>query len=124
MMYAVGDRVRVRDWNDLAAEFGFNHQGLTTPYKIPNEHRGLCGSEATVISVEYSKQKRIWKYDLADFDSGGRDLGFRENRPCPVYFSEEMLGPLKGDINSIFNKQVFFKMLGVNAKEEHHELYI
>ena len=115
MTYAVGDKVLVRELDDLAAEFGVYPGGLNTPYKIPKQFYGLCGQEATVVSAHYSIQKGIWQYDLADWDTDGgrRDLGFRADRVCPVHFSEEMLEPIKESIKPTFDEQKFFKMLGI-----------
>ena len=53
----IGETYRVREWDDLAAEFGVDRMpnGLllvNTPVPLPNTHRWICGSPFTVKRTE------------------------------------------------------------------------
>lgn len=48
----VGQKVRVRDWDDMAEEFGYDCCGeIETPSVFADEMRPLCGKQATILSV-------------------------------------------------------------------------
>ena len=76
--FKVGDRVRVRQWDDMVKEFG-----LINGYRIPftktcgitftGNMKHLCGRTATIIRIDYDTEK----VDL-DFDdnSGGTNWDF------------------------------------------------
>ena len=115
-MFNIGDRVRVRSWNDLKAEYGTERGGtiLKTPYKIDLFHKNVCGSEATVVRATPSITKGgIIRYELGDWDSGGKWLGFRDTGICQVNFCEEMLEPASGVVKLRFDEEEFFKMLSI-----------
>lgn len=47
-----GDRVRVREWDDMANEFGLNEFGdIETEYIFIHAMANLCGKSATVIDI-------------------------------------------------------------------------
>ena len=52
MKYRVGDRVRIRDWEDMAEEHGINGSGGISPLKgaaIALKMKEFCGEETTII---------------------------------------------------------------------------
>ena len=53
MKFEVGDKVRVREWNDMASEFGFNScDDIKTPiYYYINNMRQYCGKKTTIERV-------------------------------------------------------------------------
>lgn len=47
--FRVGETVRVRQWEDMEAEFGLNSYGsISVPYHFIDEMRFFCGEEAEV----------------------------------------------------------------------------
>ena len=50
--FAPGDKVRIREWDDMEAEYGLEAYGIDKSIRIPcsfiPEMRGLCGRELTV----------------------------------------------------------------------------
>lgn len=70
---SVGDRVRVREWDDMAAEFGYaehrrdgspyaepGRRIIDTPLRFTEAYQYLCGAEATVVGFytsEYSRRR-------------------------------------------------------------------
>ena len=48
----VGDRLRIRDWDDMVSEFGLNDSGvIPCVFGFTNMMRSLCGIEFTVQGV-------------------------------------------------------------------------
>ena len=77
--FKVGDRVRVREWEDMEREFGLTKYGsirVVLPF-LPQMHH-LCGNTATVIKV-HSKIN----IELGDWKDKRRD--------CKWVFCDEML---------------------------------
>ena len=83
--FKVGDRVRIRQWDDMAAEFKFDGVGdihLTHSTFVSNM-KHLCGRTATVIGVEENNNKHIY----LDFDNKRGNTDW--------YYSTYMVEPLK-----------------------------
>lgn len=57
---SVGEKVRIRQWDDMAEEFGFNAIGIPCASSFVNDMKYLCGKEFTVTDV--SDARRINKY--------------------------------------------------------------
>lgn len=54
MAYKIGDTVRVRQWDDMAAEFGLDVFGsIDCPYKFVKEMRCFCGGTYVIDSIVY-----------------------------------------------------------------------
>lgn len=61
MWFKVGDRVRIRDWGDMAADFGvdddgdigFKDESLSAPYFIV-DMQYLCGETGEIYDVQYN----------------------------------------------------------------------
>lgn len=69
----VGDRVRIREWDDMAEEFGIDDGSILCQYHFPEAMKEACGRTATVRSVD---------------TSGGVELGFDEvemGKRCWIY---------------------------------------
>ena len=114
---SVGDRVRVRPWDDMAAEFGYanyNRAGLIyangeeckvidTPLRFAEAYRYLCGAEATVVGIHDSKKRRSGKCE---------------------YLLDDWSIKLRGDVHlgveslelvtkGTFNESLFYEALGI-----------
>ena len=71
MRYKVGDKVRVRQLDDMVKEFGLDCKGniYTEPYFFKNEMRRFCGK---VLTIEYvlsdaylvKDEKYLWIDDM------------------------------------------------------------
>lgn len=49
--FRVGDRVRIRQWDDMAQEFGINDfNNISTPLVFTSEMRQYCGEEGVISS--------------------------------------------------------------------------
>lgn len=66
--FNVGDRVVVRDWDDMAKEYGVSKQGdISNDSHFTSSMKSLCGRTATVKSVENGiNHKIIVKVDFDD----------------------------------------------------------
>lgn len=52
MSFQVGDKVKVREWDDMAAEFGVDEDGdIKCPRYFTTGMRPLCGRVATISRV-------------------------------------------------------------------------
>ena len=51
--YEIGDKLRIRQWEDMVAEFGFDLDGnIACRFKFTPSMRRLCGSEFTVCRID------------------------------------------------------------------------
>ena len=52
VQFKIGDRVRIRDWDDMVAEFGLSDRGsIPCEYVFTQGMRDLCGSEYVITGV-------------------------------------------------------------------------
>ena len=77
--FKVGDRVRIRSWDDMAKEYGLDWEGDigTSYYCFVKEMRNMCGVEATISKIyddeevildqfdKYKDEGRRWKYSIS-----------------------------------------------------------
>lgn len=102
----IGDRVRVRAWDDLLEEYGCNRSGsIDAPYKLPTDYRFVCGAEATVEDIVYRKNSCNYECILTSWTV---DL-----KNAPVHFVAEMLEVVEP---YIFDAELFAKMLGTKLE--------
>ena len=51
--YKVGDELRIREWNDMAAEFGLDEfGGVDCIYGFTEDMKRLCGMDFTVSKID------------------------------------------------------------------------
>lgn len=48
---SVGEKVRIRQWDDMAEQYGFDDVSILCGASFVNEMKYLCGKEFTVTSV-------------------------------------------------------------------------
>lgn len=65
--YQIGDQVTIRQWDDMAAEFGFNQYGeIKIPKNFTDGMKSLCGQTFTINDVRrLSSPKKFDSYYLA-----------------------------------------------------------
>lgn len=66
--FKVGDRVRIRQWDDMMEEFGIDNDGdiQLSAEVFTNDMRELCGKIATVI---YALKNKEVSLDFDDIDA-------------------------------------------------------
>lgn len=67
--FAVGDRVRIREWNDMKTEFGVNEDGeILCRYNFIKEMQVFVGQEYTISGVydHPDGTQRLWFEDADD----------------------------------------------------------
>ena len=62
--FKVGDKVRIRSWEDMESEFGLDEQGnIDCRYLFTREMQYLCGKDFTISSISenhyYSEEKPL-----------------------------------------------------------------
>lgn len=71
--FAVGDRVRIRDWDDMASEFGINEYGeIPCKYTFAREMRDFCGQEYTISTTRNNPDgtQKLYFEDAEDGEDG------------------------------------------------------
>lgn len=66
---AVGDRIRIREWDDMAEEFGVDADGeILCSYTFIESMREFCGQEYTISEVHgrWDGTQRLWFEDAED----------------------------------------------------------
>lgn len=97
--FYVGQRVRIREWDDMLEEFGeCRAGGIKCRHVFTEEMRYLCGKECTIKSMACARDER---------DSGTVTL--KENGA--FYFSTDMIEP--ADILRSFDLEAFKSMIGI-----------
>ena len=49
----IGDTVRIREWEDMASEFGCNRDVIKCRFQFIKEMKELCGKEFVVTEISY-----------------------------------------------------------------------
>ena len=63
----VGNRVRVRQWDDMQREFGLSHFGdIACPGSFVQAMRHLCGKTAIVTAVHDKNVELVFHDDVKD----------------------------------------------------------
>ena len=63
----VGDRIRFRDWDDMAHEFGINSYGnINLLFSFTCDMKYLCGQSGTVESIENTFEGPMFRITLDD----------------------------------------------------------
>lgn len=97
----IGDLVRVRDWNDMAAEFG-EFQGYipTDDYAFVEGMRECCGIEAPIkdindgaILLDHPKARR-WTFTIDMLELASERL---VEQPDTDHFPSVLFGGMRGD---------------------------
>lgn len=105
--FYVGQRVRIREWDDLVSEYGLNDAGRINSQgdedkALPTDVRPLCGVEAIVEKIEYgSITLTEWPDYLSDYESADW-----------FYYPNE-LEPVEEKMNIDFDEGLFYQMIGV-----------
>lgn len=95
--FHVGDRVRFRDWDDMANEFGLNCNGsIDVFHSFPEFMKHLCGTTAVISKIDGTSVL------LKDFEVDDHDY----------FYSFDMIEPLFTPLNVDFNADDFLSMLG------------
>ena len=66
--YNVGDVLKIRQWDDMVAEYGYNVEGcvINVPCGFITRMRDLCGKRFTVQNIDngiyYPKERYGWSF--------------------------------------------------------------
>lgn len=91
--FKVGDRVRIREWNDMIKEFGHDACGnIKVPFKFTKYMTFLCGRTATIKDL--CRNNRV----ILDFDDKSGDTHWS--------FSPEMLEHASEKSKSLLNTKI------------------
>lgn len=109
MQHKVGDWVRIRQWDDMEAEYGLDENGrIMIPLKFANGMRDFCGHWGKITNV-YERNYDI-KFSSA---SNGWVWGDEMFEPEPVYHPGDMI-----QLRSWADMQADFNMNGLGPKND------
>ena len=78
MRFDVGDRVVIRDWDDMEAEFGCDDYGNIMCDKVfLDEMRFLCGQEFVIEQIDIDNESVVFEGDQIHYC-----IGFDMIRSC------------------------------------------
>ena len=104
--FHVGQRVRIREWDYMAEEFGIGYSsGIDCMYQFIPDMKPLCGTEVTITYI-----------DCEPFDGRG-EVKFKET--AQFAFSTDMIEPVNVLNAHGFDIATFNAMLGI--EEVHYE---
>lgn len=105
--FYVGQRVRIREWDDLVGEYGFDDAGRINSQgdedkALPTDVRPLCGIEAIVAKIEFgSIHLAEWPGDFSNYVGANW-----------FYYPNE-LEPVEEKTSIDFDEGIFYQMIGV-----------
>lgn len=71
--YSVGDRVRIRQWDDMVDEFGLDSSGdIKVPSVFTSEMKKLCGKTAVIVEKNKFLNRTAYKLTFDDKKSSDR----------------------------------------------------
>lgn len=115
--FYAGQRVRIRDWDDMAEEYGPDHLGyIDTPYYcFLAEMEPACGATAIINSIikgdENGRMARV-KFEIVE-DRNGAPTTEESLVGRRYYYTTDMLEPLEDfeAIKASFDIGMFHNML-------------
>lgn len=118
--FYIGQRVMVRDWDDMAGEYFGDPGAIYTPlYYFVIQMRPLCGKTAQITDILPDEERgaiRVLLEKWEDEDGFSTDTLLLTGRATEWLFSTAMLVPLESEpkIEVSFNVDAFNQMLGVD----------
>lgn len=103
--FRIGQRVRIRDWDDMLKEFGPTRFGsIDCKYAFSSFMKHLCGCEAIICGIYGSEVK------LCDW------TGCEEGADTDFYYSFDMIEPVDSPATYEFDNAAFNAMLGITTE--------
>ena len=114
MQHKVGDWVRIRQWDDMEAEYGLDEYGrIMVPLKFANGMRGSCGHWGRITHV-YENNYNI----EFSFAPNGWSWGDEMLEPEPVYHPGDKI-----QLRSWADMQADFNMNGLGPENGNPTLF-
>lgn len=92
--FKVGDKLRIREWDDMKSEFGEEYGTIQCHYKFNFEMRHMCGRDFTVSAI---REGKFYSKEGVEKRSGGdrwmisRDmLEYRNDRDYNTATDDEL----------------------------------
>lgn len=86
--YQIGDQVTIRQWDDMAAEFGLNECGeIKVPKSFTDGMKSLCGQTFTINDVHRFSSPKFDSYCLAGVSFVFSSPMFEQSYPTVVLTS-------------------------------------
>lgn len=95
LTYQVGDDVTIRQWDDMAAEFGLDQYGeIKIPKGFTHEKKSLCGKTLTIVDVYRKPSPNFDAYYLAGVPFSFSSPMFEQSTfrlPAPTLTFDDLL---------------------------------
>lgn len=117
--FYVGQRVMVRDWDDMMEEYGGDRRTIDTPlYCFVLEMKPMCGKIAQIIDMpqeEWRGTIRVLLDKWEDDEGCPTDTFSLTGHATEWLFSTAMLEPVEQrELKFSFDSEAFNRMLGVS----------
>ena len=95
-----GDRLRIRQWDDMKAEFGVAYGEIMCEFTFTSEMRELCGKEFTVDRVFDNRIYPVETYETRCFDRWAisADMVEPADQPEPALIPVSVMDLLGGGL--------------------------
>lgn len=98
--FKVGDKLRIRQWEDMKEEFGTDYNGaINCKYDFTEEMKHLCGLPFTVSNIEFGEYFSVEGTEDLRYD-GMRDRWFIS--ADMLEYADEDPMPLTCDVDGLF----------------------
>lgn len=116
--FYIGQRVRVRDWDNMGGEYGIIGDVIDTPYHcFPSGMRPLCGKTAEIFDIGHLEREGAYRVWLCNWEDNNRNpTTLVEMTGFDTWaFSTAMFIPLESEpeLKFSFDSEAFNQMLGV-----------
>ncbi len=78
MKFKIGDRVQIKDWSNMAEEYGVRRDGnIRVPFTFVRDMKLFCKEKAVIINMTREGEGRPLRY-LLKFNTGRSSCSFSE----------------------------------------------
>lgn len=101
--YQVGDELRIREWDDMEAEFGVDEDGdIDIPISFMADMRYLCGLDFTV-SVVQEKRDTFQYFSLEGIEENEQGLWIITAEMLEPRTEEDLYVASDGELENLLN---------------------
>ena len=82
--YHVGDRVIVRQWDDMESEFGLKYGSINVPKHFTKDMKKYCGQTFPIVRIRRYTPPNFDSYDLGGSTAVFSSPMFEQSKPQSV----------------------------------------
>lgn len=82
--YNVGDRVTIRQWDDMESEFGLKYGSINVPKHFTKDMKKYCGQTFPIVRIRRYTPPNFDSYDLGGSTAVFSSPMFEQSKPQSV----------------------------------------